>query len=79
MAVDSSHIPFIAVSNSFVDLTRKHLKKCTFRFPYLTGAGDFTSRWKFYVEQKAPTIVVEAGYYLRCRSIYYYRALYICT
>ena len=33
MTVDSSHIPFIAVSNSFVDLTRKHLKKCTFRFP----------------------------------------------
>ena len=40
---------------------------------HLTGAGDFTSRWKFYVEQKVLTgvkSVVGAGYYLRCVGLY---------
>ena len=44
-------------------------------------------RWGFYqpleilcrTEGIVVKSVVGAGYYLRCRSIYYYRALYICT
>ena len=78
MAVDSSHIPFIAVSNSFVDLTRNAL---------LGFLISLDRRWGFYqpleilcrTEGIVVKSVVGAGYYLRCRSIYYYRALYICT